>query len=628
MPIILHSERKSTWARLVVLGCYLLLIIGGATMIFPFLWMTSGSFKGKMDAHQYDLVPAFLLDDEILFKRYLEEKYNERIQDYRVATNDEAPRFRMVSLPELPTERLLQNWSTFCLNQSTQSLYQLGSMTFRSGNKQKIIPKNLREFRYYIKEVCNSDLDIFHRKYSPTLPSWHYLEATVERFLDRNYSLAPNHGLTEAFNDFKESRHFSERIYLSVNGDYRDKCKGDQQFEGRIDKFNKLNNSDYLSFNDIILDPTVPPANMRASWENYVRKYIHPQFVRVSPLAQPLYAQFLQEKYSEIKNLNKLYKLSYGNFQEVPLPEQLTYATPASFDFVAFLEDGDRLPIEYITLDTPELRWQNYLKSFYTDLLDLNSAHGASYSSFAAIPLPHKNMDYHYVQNHAFELRWHYVTRNYKMVFEYLSIYGRGIINTIIYCVLAVLAALTVNPLAAYALSRYNLPTQYKVLLFFITTIAFPAMVTMIPTYLLLRDLGLLNTFAALVLPGMANGYSIFLLKGFFDTLPRELYEACDIDGASEWFKFWNITMNLSKPILAVIALFAFTAAYGNYMFALLLCQDSDMWTIMVWLSQLNWYATQGVQFASFLVAAVPTLLVFIFAQRIIIQGIVVPVEK
>ena len=66
---------------------------------------------------------------------------------------------------------------------------------------------------------------------------------------------------------------------------------------------------------------------------------------------------------------------------------------------------------------------------------------------------------------------------------------------------------------------------------------AFPAVVTMIPNFLLLRDLGLLNTFAALLLPGMANGYSIFLLKGFFDSLPRELYEAAEIDGANEWIK-------------------------------------------------------------------------------------------
>lgn len=628
MSIILDSERKSTWARLTVAGCYLLLIIGGATMVFPFLWMTSGSFKGKMDAHQYDLIPAFLLDDEQLFKRYLEEKYNERIQEYQIATGDDAPRFRMVSPPELPTEALMRDWSTFCQQESDPTQYHLGSVISRTGVRQKIIPKNLRDFRFYVKELCGGDLEIFNRKYSSTLQSWHYLERVAERFLDRNYSLVSNHGLTEAFNQFKTSRHASDRIYLSLNGDYRNKCKADKQFAHNIDTFNKLNNTDYLSFSDIVISPTVPQNGERAFWETYIRKYIHPQFVRISPQAQPDYALFLQEKYGNLTALNRRYDASYQTFQNVTIPKHLAYSSPAALDFVTFLRDVDHLPVEYISINTPELRWQSHLKSLYANLIELNNAHGSSYSSFSYVPLPHKKMDYHYVINHTFELRWHYVTRNYKMAIEFISTYGRGIINTIIYCVLAVLAALTVNPLAAYALSRYNLPTQYKVLLFFITTIAFPTMVTMIPTYLLLRDLGMLNTFAALVLPGMANGYSIFLLKGFFDTLPRELYEACDIDGASEWFKFWNITMNLSRPILAVIALFAFTAAYGNFMFALLLCQDSDMWTLMVWLSQLNWLATQGVQFASLLIAAVPTLLVFIFAQRIIIQGIVVPVEK
>jgi multiple sugar transport system permease protein len=157
---------------------------------------------------------------------------------------------------------------------------------------------------------------------------------------------------------------------------------------------------------------------------------------------------------------------------------------------------------------------------------------------------------------------------------------------------------------------------------------AFPAVVTMIPNFLLLRDLGLLNTFAALLLPGMANGYSIFLLKGFFDSLPKELYEAADIDGATEWNKFWIITMNLSKPILAVVALGAFSAAYSNFMYAFILCQDRDMWTLMVWLYQLQQFSSQGVVFASLIIAAIPTLIVFICFQNVILRGIVVPTEK
>ena len=242
--------------------------------------------------------------------------------------------------------------------------------------------------------------------------------------------------------------------------------------------------------------------------------------------------------------------------------------------------------------------------------------------------MPQSEFDWDYVQKNKNNLRKRYLFRNYQMVLDYILLYGKGMSNTVIYCVLSILLALLVNPLAAYALSRYNLPSQYKILLFLIATMAFPAVVTMIPNFLLLRDLGLLNTFAALLLPGMANGYSIFLLKGFFDSLPRELYEAAEIDGANEWIKFWIITMNLSKPILAVIALGAFNAAYSNFMYAFILCQDREMWTLMVWLYQLQQFSGQGVVFASLIIAAIPTLLVFICFQNVILRGIVVPTEK
>ena len=121
---------------------------------------------------------------------------------------------------------------------------------------------------------------------------------------------------------------------------------------------------------------------------------------------------------------------------------------------------------------------------------------------------------------------------------------------------------------------------------------------------------------------------SIFLLKGFFDSLPDELYESAELDGAGEFRMFWQITMSLSKPILAVIALGAFNMAYANFMFALLICQDEKMWTLMVWLFQLRERSGQGVIFASLLIAAIPTFLVFVFCQKIIMRGIVVPVEK
>ena len=141
-------------------------------------------------------------------------------------------------------------------------------------------------------------------------------------------------------------------------------------------------------------------------------------------------------------------------------------------------------------------------------------------------------------------------------------------------------------------------------------------------------DVSLLNTFYALILPSVAEGFAIFLLKGFFDSLPQELYESADIDGASEWTKFWTISMNLSKPILAVLGLSAFIAAYSNFMFALIVIPDQKMWTLMVWLYQLQSRSGLGVVYSSLIIAGIPTLTVFIFCQNIIMRGIVVPVEK
>ena len=117
-------------------------------------------------------------------------------------------------------------------------------------------------------------------------------------------------------------------------------------------------------------------------------------------------------------------------------------------------------------------------------------------------------------------------------------------------------------------------------------------------------------------------------MKGFFDSLPRELYEAAEIDGANEWVTFWNISMNLSKPILAVIALDVFVSAYGSFFYALILAPDPAMWTLMVYIYQLRQGVAPPVVYASLIITAVPTLIIFVACQGIILRGIVVPSEK
>ncbi|RYG30211.1 carbohydrate ABC transporter permease [bacterium] len=233
-----------------------------------------------------------------------------------------------------------------------------------------------------------------------------------------------------------------------------------------------------------------------------------------------------------------------------------------------------------------------------------------------------------HVARHAAEIRSEFSRRNFSYVLDYILINGRAVFNTFAFCALAVLTQLIVNPLAAYALSRYPVKQSGKILIFLLATMAFPAEVAMIPSFLLLRDLGLLNTFAALVLPVAASGYMIFLLKGFFDSLPQELFEAGSLDGAPETVMMTRIALPLSLPVMGYLALVAFMGAYGSFLYAFLVIQDQRMWTLMVWVYQLQNTAPRAVMMAALTLAALPTLLVFLMAQKAIVRGIVLPGER
>ena len=219
---------------------------------------------------------------------------------------------------------------------------------------------------------------------------------------------------------------------------------------------------------------------------------------------------------------------------------------------------------------------------------------------------------------------------NYRLVGAYLFVRGQAFVNTLVLVVLSVLAGLTVNPLAAYALSRFRLKGTEQILVFLLATMAFPAAVTAIPGFLLIRDLGLLNTLAALVLPTVASGMAIFILKGFFDALPRELYEAAAIDGAGEWTVFRKVTLPMTTPILAVNALNSFIHAYSSWEWAFLVCQKESHWTLAVWMYQMaQTFAHQPwCVMAGFVVVSIPTAAVFLLCQKVILRGIVLPSMK
>jgi len=546
--------------------------------------------KSRVDAQDLDIVPRFLYDDEMLYRKYEEAKYSEDLQTYVRTSGDEVRNFRSIVPPPSCEDALVSDWRAFV------SATEMPPGWFLTGFgptlEGRIIQENERSFRNYVRDLCSDDVATFRSRFEEPIENWFFLKFRPERLTDRKYQVNDTE-LMRTFYGFKEQLPPEDRIYVS----------NDNAFE----RYRQLSGG---------------------TREQFVREIVHPQFIVVNDSARPGWEAFLRKRHGGIDTLNELYGSRHAGFADVPFSPDRLRASPQLTDFLLFLPDRQALPLSALSLDTPELRWRAFLQAKYGTVSATGEAHGRDYVSFDAIPMPQREVDYAYCMQHAGTIRGQFAASNFKMVFEYILLYGHGIRNTVVYCLLAIALALLVNPMAAYALSRYELRSQYKILLFLIATMAFPGVVTMIPNFLLLRDLGLLNTFAALLLPAMANGYAIFLMKGFFDSLPRELFEAADIDGANEWHKFWIITMNLSKPILAVIALGAFNGAYANFMYAFILCQDRNMWTLMVWLYQLQQFSSQGVVFASLIVAAIPTLLVFVLCQNIIIRGIVVPTEK
>ncbi len=289
----------------------------------------------------------------------------------------------------------------------------------------------------------------------------------------------------------------------------------------------------------------------------------------------------------------------------------------------------EKVSAQFLTVNKSELQnWQVFLQNKYDSIEDLNRKYGLIFNNFSQVSIDNQTIDYFIFKEHKKDIFNEFTKRNYVMVLDVMLYNGLAIVNTLIYCSLAILTALLVNPLAAYAMSRFKLRATYKIILVLMLTMAFPPMVMGIPSFLLLKKFNMLNTFFALILPAAADGYFIFLLKGFFDSLPQELFESATVDGASETRIFWQIAMSLSKPIMAVIALGAFNAAYRNFMFAFIVCQDKSMWTMMVHIYQLMQRSAPGVGFAALVIAAIPTFGVFVFFQNIIIRGIVVPTEK
>jgi len=364
-----------------------------------------------------------------------------------------------------------------------------------------------------------------------------------------------------------------------------------------------------------------------ADWKDYVIDHAPVEFFLDSLDYDGLVA-YLRSEYGSAENVNRAWGTDWDSIRDARVPDADEITPVRERDLRRMLrENYTPLFLVEIPEDAPADTYRKFLKDRYGTIENYNRAIRL-YPSWEAVERPMWEVEWaDFTAKRSWLVR-EYLIGNYRAVANYMALHGRAFLNTLILCSSMILAALTVNPLCAYALSRFQLTYANSILLFLLATMAFPVAVTQIPNFLLLKDLHLLNTYWALILPMLANGYSIFLLKGFFDSLPQEVFEAGLIDGASEVQMFYRIALPLTKPVLAVIALGAFTLAYGQFMWAFIVCQNPKYWTIMVFLYQFQQDYAVPLVMAGLVLASVPTLIVFIAAQKVILRGIVVPQMK
>ncbi len=240
-------------------------------------------------------------------------------------------------------------------------------------------------------------------------------------------------------------------------------------------------------------------------------------------------------------------------------------------------------------------------------LASLHPSHGA-------LPTP----------SHLFPRQWHF--ENYAEVLGMdATPFLRFLWNTVVVAVCVVVGQLALCSLAGYGFARLRFPGRDLVFFLFLATMMIPGQVTMIPAFLVVRWFGWLDTYWALIVPGLSSAFGIFLMRQFFLTLPKELDDAAHIDGCSDFGIYWRIALPLSAPALATLAAFAFIATWTDFFWPLLVTSTTQMRTLEVGLSLFkdsfgttNW----PLQMAAAMLVLLPVLLVFLFTQRFFVRGI------
>lgn len=213
--------------------------------------------------------------------------------------------------------------------------------------------------------------------------------------------------------------------------------------------------------------------------------------------------------------------------------------------------------------------------------------------------------------------------KNFVSAFKVIPL-GRYLFNTLFVALSVTIIQLVFNVLAAYGLSRFSFKGREVIFMVLVGSLMIPMQVILVPLYLIVRDLKMLNTYWSLIVPFMSSAFGVFLLRQFFLSIPKELEDAARIDGCGRLRILWSIILPLSKPALWTMALYTFLAQWNSYMWPLVSINNDKLQLIQVGISKFTttWETQWTYQMAASTVAVVPIIVFFFFVQKQFIEGI------
>lgn len=200
----------------------------------------------------------------------------------------------------------------------------------------------------------------------------------------------------------------------------------------------------------------------------------------------------------------------------------------------------------------------------------------------------------------------------------------RWYMNTVIVAVVGTLSVVFFSALAGYAFSKYRFRGREVMFLMILSTIMIPSEMMIIPWYVGVAKIGWIDSIPGILMPGMISAFGVFVMRQFIANIPDELLDAGRIDGVSEFGLFWRICLPLSRPAVAVVAIFTFLGHWNDFLWPLIVINSNNMQTLQVGLSRLTSLETGsdwGGTMSGAALASIPMLIVFLFFQKQIVNG-------